>query len=188
VRLLLYGLPGVGKTSLAPLLAREWGWPAFDSDKILEKETGMTPRQYFLEKGEACFRQLEKELLAWLPDACVVGIGGGALMHRPTLKTVQRGSLFVHLTCPLEPLFARLQARGLPAFLSAQDPWGSFVTLSKKRLPHYESLAMITVSTVGPLTSTLEQLRILAWLAIHLETSFGSPHGANPMVPPSVLW
>ena len=52
-RLILVGLPGVGKTTLAGVLADRWDRAAFDTDDILASAVGTSAAQYLRDEGEA---------------------------------------------------------------------------------------------------------------------------------------
>ncbi|RHV90247.1 hypothetical protein DXA97_00730 [Clostridium sp. OF09-36] len=58
----LCGYTSSGKTTVGKELAKQLGVPFFDTDTLLEEQTGQTPQQLFAEKGEACFRDLEHEI------------------------------------------------------------------------------------------------------------------------------
>ena len=55
---ILVGLMGSGKTSVAQELGGQLGVQVFDTDRLVEKEAGMTVSQIFEASGEAVFRTL----------------------------------------------------------------------------------------------------------------------------------
>src|SRR5688572_27406814 len=82
-RVVLIGLPGAGKSTVGPLLARRLGWRFLDLDPLIEAEAGLPIAQIFEQKGEAEFRRLETELtgrLASEPDL-VLAPGGGWILR-----------------------------------------------------------------------------------------------------------
>jgi len=63
VNLVLIGLRGSGKTTVARHLARRLGWPWFDSDLEVERRAGKSISQIFADQGEPAFRELECEVV-----------------------------------------------------------------------------------------------------------------------------
>jgi shikimate kinase len=110
----LIGMMGVGKSSVAPLLARELGWPVIEVDALIEKQAGQSIGDIFLEKGEAHFRRLERELIAALIDEppSVLSLGGGAFMWEETRRLLLERTLVVYLGATVEVLCQRLQSSG----------------------------------------------------------------------------
>lgn len=47
IQVVLIGMPGVGKTTVGKLVARRLGVPAFDSDRLISLEAGMTVAEIF---------------------------------------------------------------------------------------------------------------------------------------------
>jgi shikimate kinase len=91
-QIVLIGLPGAGKSTVGPLLARRVGWKFIDLDHEIESETGLRVRDIFEQRGEAEFRRLETDLtqrLASEPNL-VISAGGGWMMHNrlPNAKVV----------------------------------------------------------------------------------------------------
>ena len=62
--IVLVGLMGTGKTTVAILLAERLGRRRDDSDELIEERTGRTVREIFATDGEPAFRTLETDALA----------------------------------------------------------------------------------------------------------------------------
>ena len=80
------GSGGVGKTTVAALLADAWGVPARDTDTDVEAAEGREISEIFVDSGEAHFRALES---AAVTDALaahdgVLSLGGGAVLDPAT--------------------------------------------------------------------------------------------------------
>ena len=91
-QIVLVGLPGAGKSTVGPLIARRLGWRFIDLDHEIEATSGMRVRDIFEQRGEAEFRRLETELtnrLASEPNL-VISAGGGWMLHNhlPNAKVV----------------------------------------------------------------------------------------------------
>jgi shikimate kinase len=77
-RLVLVGLPGVGKSTIARALAQEWRCDVLDTDEVLAANVGSSAAQYLREHGEPSFRERELEALREaLRDDAIVATGAG---------------------------------------------------------------------------------------------------------------
>jgi shikimate kinase/3-dehydroquinate synthase len=87
-RIALVGLPGSGKSTVAPLVADRLGWRSIDLDLEVEKRSGRTPAAIIATDGEAQFRDLELTALEDVlrtPGPLVIACGGG-LITQPAAR------------------------------------------------------------------------------------------------------
>jgi shikimate kinase len=94
-RLVLVGLPGVGKTSVAQLLGVEWGCPSsLDTDDVLVSERWAVPRRCTCaaraKKHFAAAELTRFEALA--DDNGVVATGGGVVTTSAARELLQHTS------------------------------------------------------------------------------------------------
>ena len=95
--IVLIGMPGSGKTTIARALAHEIGKVFVDVDAEIVKEVGMTIPNIFAEYGESGFRDIESRVVSRVckESNCVIATGGGCIMrdaNDPLLK--QNGVVF----------------------------------------------------------------------------------------------
>ena len=95
--IVLIGMPGCGKTTVAALLAQKLGKTAVDADAEIEKEAGCSIPEIFASGGEDAFRKMETQVLARLgkQSGLILATGGGCVTrveNYPHLK--QNGTLF----------------------------------------------------------------------------------------------
>lgn len=111
--LVLIGLPGSGKTTLAPVLAQKLGAAWIDTDQALEARFGHSISEIFSTLGEAGFRALEHQVVcdALESEAGVVALGGGAPTYRHTLAALD-GATVVYLRVEAPVATERLLAGG----------------------------------------------------------------------------
>jgi shikimate kinase len=144
-RIVLIGLPGAGKSTVGPLLARRLGWRFLDLDPLIEAEAGLTIAQIFEQKGEAEFRRLEAELtgrLASEPDL-VLAPGGGWI-----LRNTMPAAMLVWLRVDPDVASVRVCESGSVRPLLQPDPLVRMKALLAEREPYYTQ-ADIAVDTNG---------------------------------------
>lgn len=83
--IVLVGLPGAGKSTVAALVATRLGWPWIDLDRAIERATDQTIPELFARIGVSGFRDWEARLtVASAPPAgppIVLDPGGGWIEH-----------------------------------------------------------------------------------------------------------
>ena len=91
MNLSLIGYRGVGKTTIAALLAEHLGWPWLDADQELERRAGRTIADIFAADGEEAFRDLETEIAADLSQRTktVLAWGGGVILREENRRCIR---------------------------------------------------------------------------------------------------
>ncbi|MGE0180565.1 MAG: shikimate kinase [Sphingomonas sp.] len=146
--ILLVGMPGSGKSTIAPLLAAHLGRPAHDVDALVETRLGMSIARIFARHGERGFRAEEKELIAALlaGPAAVIAAGGGAFLDPETRALVLERGYAIWLDADLVTLTAR-GLDGATRPLLAEP--GRLAALKASRDPVY-ALAQVRVDAGQP--------------------------------------
>ncbi len=95
--IVLIGMPGVGKSTVAALLGARLGKPVLDSDKEITDRTGSTPAQIITCKGESEFRDIEYTVLAELGkrSGCVIATGGGAVLRKENYDALHQNGTII---------------------------------------------------------------------------------------------
>ncbi|MFD0808004.1 shikimate kinase [Nocardioides caeni] len=148
-RAILIGTMGAGKTTAGRLLAARLGVDFLDSDELVEERSGKTVQDIFVEDGEATFRGLERDAVAWALEhhAGVLSLGGGAVLD-PTTRTLLEGRPVVFLRVGLADAVKRVGlGTGRPLLLG--NVRSRVKQLLDERAPIYEGLARLTVETDG---------------------------------------
>ena len=132
----LIGLPASGKTTTAKWLAEKMGWQNLDLDDVLEKESGMSIAQYFLQFGEAKFREMESKLLKNTKDLkqTIVSCGGGTAAHFNNMEWMCANGMTIYLNTDLNVIVSRIQKN------SAVRPMFSGLSVEEIRLKLLEIL------------------------------------------------
>ncbi|MDR3649200.1 MAG: shikimate kinase, partial [Acidimicrobiales bacterium] len=95
--LLLVGMMGSGKSTVARLVAGRLGRPHVDTDEVVERVAGTSVSEIFSTRGEAAFRAEEARALARVLAGAVpsvISVGGGIVLHpEPRAALRRRGTV-----------------------------------------------------------------------------------------------
>jgi shikimate kinase len=150
--LVLVGMMGVGKTTVARVLSDRLDRQVLDSDAIIERRTGRTVREIFATDGEVAFRALETEVLVEAlasPEPCIVAAAGGVVLspaNRIALR--ESGARVVWLCADPATLVERVRSGGHRPLLD-QDPAGTLQRMFAEREPLYREVADAIVLVDG---------------------------------------
>ena len=142
--IVLVGFMGVGKSTVARLLARRLGWPSVDLDALLARHSGRPIAALFAQVGEREFRRLEAQALRQAmaaPRAQVLATGGGTMLQDAAWDAVAGRGTTVHLASSWASIVARL---GRPGARAQRPLWGdqaAVQALLAARLPSYARCA-----------------------------------------------
>jgi shikimate kinase len=110
----LVGFMGSGKSTVGRALARHLGWRFADLDDDIESRERLTIPEIFDQRGEAEFRRVEHEALAFrIRDIArgvpwVVALGGGCFAQPQNLDLIQNHGISIWLDAPLDIIRARI--------------------------------------------------------------------------------
>ncbi len=148
-RLVLVGLPGVGKTSVANEIARHWHCEALDTDEVFLAHVGVTPAAFLRSHDESSFRLREVDaLVTALASSGVVATGGG-IVCTPHARELLHREVTVWLDCDDDVLLDRLGDVDRP--LLGHDPEVTLVQLREQRTEWYREVARVRVDASASL-------------------------------------
>lgn len=109
--LVLVGFMGCGKSTIGKLLAEQLEMPFIDSDALIETEQQMTVSEIFASKGEAAFREMERQFCANLSamPATVIAVGGGLPCYFDNLEVLKANGKVIYINASLQTITKRLK-------------------------------------------------------------------------------
>jgi shikimate kinase len=172
LNVIFIGPPGSGKTSVGQILAQRTGRRFFDTDRLIEQQSGNSVAEIFSKEGEAHFRQLESNLLDEIVSQrwsdLILATGGGIIVTPGNIERLHAIGCVVCLIADPQCLARRLEADQSRPLLKAQDQKGKAKQLSElvaARMRFYQR-ATHTVETDDLLTDQVakkvEELLCLA--------------------------
>ncbi|MBQ0004811.1 MAG: AAA family ATPase [Clostridiales bacterium] len=141
LNVILIGMPGSGKSSIARMIAKELGRPFVDVDRIIEEKMGARIADVLVDpdKGEAYMRSFETEALKEVccMTGCVIATGGGAVLRPINRDLIRENSCVVYIRRPLNLL--SLKNRPLSQAEGVEK-------LYKERVGLYRKIADVTIT------------------------------------------
>ena len=150
--LVLIGMPGSGKTTLARLLGAETGRPVWDCDEEIVRRTGLSIEEIFHRWGEERFRTLETEVLADLGKRWggILATGGGCVTRPENRDLLRQNGKVIWLQRDPD----KLAAPGRPLLRG-----GSIAGLYAQRRPLYEAFSDKAIFNNDTPEEALRQLK-----------------------------
>ena len=150
----LIGMPSSGKTTTAKMLAARMGREYVDLDELIAKNAGMSIPMIFQLKGEAYFRQLEKDALRSVcgRQGLILSPGGGIVKDEDNIRLMRHNSRIVFLDRDLDRLAKADPSRPLSASAQAVQK------MYEERLPLYRKYSDFTIDNNGAQKETVRRI------------------------------
>ena len=150
--IVLIGMPGCGKSSVAAALGEALGREVCDSDALIEELAGMPIPEIFSTQGEAAFRALETEAIAQLSrrSGIILATGGGCVTREENYPLLHQNGVLFWLQRDID----RLPTVGRPLSQS-----GKLQAMYEQRAPLYARFADHCIDNNGTPEDTVAQIK-----------------------------
>ncbi|MBR6739062.1 MAG: shikimate kinase [Oscillospiraceae bacterium] len=123
--IVLVGMPGSGKSTIAAALGELTGRRVLDSDEEIVRRAGKSIPELFAESGEESFRELESAVLRELGKASglIIATGGGAMLREENYAALHQNGTIIHLRRALSEL--PIAGRPLSQTKGVEELWNA---------------------------------------------------------------
>lgn len=149
--IVLIGMPGCGKSTIAAALGKRLNRAVRDSDEATEAQASMSIPQIFALRGEDAFRRSETEALSKLgrQSGLIISTGGGCVTRQENYPLLHQNGIIIWLTRSIDAL----PTDGRP--ISQRSDMHA---LYAARKPLYERFCDIMIDNNGSVESTVESI------------------------------
>ena len=107
--IILIGMPGVGKSSIGVILAKELGMQFLDSDLLIQEREQRLLREILDQDGVDGFLKIEESVNASIQaEKAVIATGGSAVYSEKAMRHLKEIGTVVYLKLEYGPLAGRL--------------------------------------------------------------------------------
>ena len=151
MNIVLVGMPGCGKTTVAEMIGRMTGRPVQDVDTMIVQRAGITIPEIFAQSGEEGFRALETQIIteAGAQSGTVIATGGGSVTRPENYALLHQNAVIVWLQRDID----KLPRDGRP--LSARADLNE---MFRRRAPMYSAFADMTADNNGTPEAAAEMI------------------------------
>lgn len=146
--IVLIGMPGVGKSTVGVVLAKNMGYSFVDSDLLIQEQEGKLLHEIIEERGLEGFNEVENQVNASIcASRCVIATGGSVVYGEQAMEHLKQMGAVVYLSLPYEELTERLgdlNERGV-SIREGQ----TLADLMQERTPLYEKYADVMIDCEG---------------------------------------
>lgn len=108
--IILIGMPGVGKSTIGVILAKQLGYSFVDSDLVIQKKEKRLLKDIIEEEGLEGFLQIENRINASLSVSnSVIATGGSAVYGKEAMEHLKKIGRIVYLCVPYHIIEKRLR-------------------------------------------------------------------------------
>lgn len=146
--IVLIGMPGVGKSTIGVILAKQLGYQFIDADLLIQQQEKRLLKEIIEQDGIAGFLEVENRVNASIEtEGAVIATGGSVIYGKEAMEHLSSIGTVVYLKLPYPALRRRLsnlKDRGV-----VLKEGQTLKDLYEERTPLYEKYADLTVDESG---------------------------------------
>ena len=143
--IILIGMPGVGKSTIAVILAKLLGYQFVDADLLIQQQEKKLLKDIINERGTDGFIEVENRVNAGIvAEHTVIATGGSVVYGKEAMRHLKEIGTVVYLEVSYDTIKKRLaDIKGRGVVLRENQ---SLLDLYKERTPLYEKSADVKVT------------------------------------------
>ena len=147
MRIFIIGPTAAGKTTIGKKLAEGLNMNFIDTDKEIEKATGVDITWLFDIEGEEGFREREEDILLKVSklNSCVISTGAGSILKESNRDLISSSGKVIYLEASIESQLKRTSFDKARPLLSKGNKEKILKKMDRDRRHLYEELADITI-------------------------------------------
>lgn len=154
--IVLIGMPGCGKSTIAVILSKKLNLKAIDMDVYIEEKENKTIKEMFA-ISEDYFRNMESKyakLLGQL-DSHIISTGGGIVKREENIVALKRSSVIVFINRPIENIIKDVNIKTRPLL---KDGVEAVYKLYNERIHLYKKYCHIEICNVGSMEEVADNI------------------------------
>lgn len=158
--IVLVGFMACGKTFSSREIASRLKRERVSTDEMIVRREKMPVADIFAAKGEAYFRQLEREVVreASSRKNLVIDCGGGVAVNRENFDALKATGVSFYLYASAESIYRRTKGKTDRPLLNVPDPLGKIKELLAQRDPHYRTAHFIVDSNEDNIGKVVDEI------------------------------
>lgn len=155
--IVLCGMMGCGKTTMARLLGQYYGLPAVDTDELVERQAAMTISEIFARQGEDAFRDMETAVCRELSgkENLVIATGGGLPLRAENRALLRENGIVLFLRRDPGSIYDSVDMSGRPLGQQGKE---AFLRRFSQREPIYREFSHIVIENFSSPEETLREI------------------------------
>lgn len=107
--IVLIGMPGVGKSTIGVILAKELGYQFLDADLLIQQQENRLLKEIIAQEGVDGFIRIENQVNASIEtEMTVIATGGSVIYGEEAMRHLKQIARVIYLRIPYEELEKRL--------------------------------------------------------------------------------
>lgn len=156
--IVLIGMMGCGKTTIARILGKRLNKPVIDIDEYIEETYQMTihdmfeiSEDYFRERETICCQELGKL------EGYILSTGGGVIKNQQNIDALKRHGVIIYIDRPVENILSDIRVSSRPLLKEGPE---QLYALFKERHTLYLDACDVHIDNVGSLDDVVEKILI----------------------------